>query len=146
MQVEGLILEFGRGGAVEIRGGVDNRVAGCTIRNMGRDAVRIGPADSRRAGHLRVETGDEPVDGRRNQVLGCDIYNVGTSGISMTGGDRRTLDPGEHAALNNDIHHYSRRKRTSCPAIGLSGVGLRAAHNFVHATACGCAIADTATD
>mgnify|MGYP005624110229 FL=1 len=130
--VQGLTFEYGRGNAVEMLGGVRNLLAGCTIRNMGTSAVSIRPADVKSDGHLRVETGDRLVDGRENGVQSCDIYNVGTSGISLSGGDRRTLTPAGHFAINNDIHHYSRRKRTNCPAIGLAGVGQHAAHNTVH--------------
>jgi len=130
--IRDLTFEYGRAKAIEMAGGVENLIAGCTIRNLGTSAISIGPAESRRDGALRIETGDPVVDGRRNRVVGCDIYNVGTSGISLSGGDRRTLAPAGHEAVNNDIHHYSRRKRTNCPAIGLSGVGNRAAHNFIH--------------
>ncbi|MFW6161587.1 MAG: NPCBM/NEW2 domain-containing protein [Planctomycetota bacterium] len=130
--VRDVTLELSRGKAVEILGGTDNLLAGCTIRNMGTSAVRIGPAEVRRDGHLRVETGDPLIDGRRNGVQSCDIHDVGTSGISLVGGDRRSLAPGRHFAVNNDIHHYSRRKRTNCPAISLAGVGHRMAHNRIH--------------
>ena len=74
----------------------------------------------------------EDVDGRRNGVVACDVYDIGTSGISLTGGDRRSLAPAGLFAVNNDIHHYSRRKRTNCPAITLNGVGNRMAHNRIH--------------
>ena len=125
-------LELGRGKAVEILGGTDNLVAGCTIRNMGTSAVSIGPSKVRNDQSLRVETGDPLIDGRRNGVQSCDIHDVGTGGISLTGGDRRSLAPAGHFAVNNDIHHYSRRKRTNCPAITLNGVGSRMAHNRIH--------------
>lgn len=130
--LRGVTLEMGRGKAVEILGGTDNLVAGCTLGNMGTSAVSIGPAEARKDGQLRVETGDPLLDGRHNGVQSCDIHDVGTSGISLVGGDRRSLTPAGHFAVNNDIHHYSRRKRTNCPAIGLGGVGNRMAHNRIH--------------
>jgi len=125
-------LELSRGKAIEILGGQHNLIAGCTIRNMGTAAVSIGPSKVRKDGQLRVETGDPLVDGRRNGVQSCDIHDVGTGGISLTGGDRRSLAPAGHFAVNNDIYHYSRRKRTNCPAITLNGVGNRMAHNRIH--------------
>ena len=130
--IRDLTFEYGRDSAVVVRGGIANLIAGCTIRNMGTRAIDIGPAVVKSDGPLRVETGDEITDGRRNRVVGCDIYGVGTIGIAMNGGDRRTLAPAGHEAVNNNIHHYSRRKRTNCPAIGLVGVGNRVAHNFIH--------------
>lgn len=130
--VRDLVFEYGRGQAIQMRGGTDNLIVGCTIRNMGTGAISIGPAATARRGQLVIGTGDELVDGRRNGVVACDIYDVGTSGITLDGGDRATLAPGEHYAENNDIHHYSRRKRTNCPAIALRGVGNRARHNYIH--------------
>ncbi|MDX9978524.1 MAG: NPCBM/NEW2 domain-containing protein [Lentisphaeria bacterium] len=130
--VRDLVFEYGRGQGVQIRGGTDNLIAGCIIRNLGTSAVGIGPVATAQRGQLTIETGDELVDGRRNGVAACDIHDVGTSGITLNGGDRASLTPAGHYAENNDIHHYSRRKRTGCPAVGLGGVGNRASRNFVH--------------
>ncbi len=132
-----LIFEASAGMAVEMVGGTDNLIAGCTIRNVGACGVLIRPAgyDVRDAGALHqfpLETGDPLQDGRRNGVEGCDLYNIGTTGISMIGGDRRTLDPAGHFAVNNDIHHFARRQRANQPGINMNGVGQRAAHNFIH--------------
>ena len=127
-----VVLELGRGEAAQIRGGMHNLIAGCTIRNMGTSAIHVVPAETKQDGQLRVETGDPMIDGRDNGVQSCDIHDVGTSGITLTGGDRRTLTPAGLFAVNNDIYRYSRRKRTNCPAIGLNGVGNRMAHNRIH--------------
>lgn len=132
LTLQGLTFEFGRGKAVEMLGGTDNLIAGCTVRNLGTSAIDIRESEGTSRGHILLETGDPVKDGRRNGVVGCDIYNVGTGGISLQGGDRATLTPAGHYAVNNDIHHYSRRKRTNCPGISLHGVGQRMAHNFIH--------------
>jgi len=131
-RLQGLTFELGRGKAVEILGGTDNLIAGCTVRNMGTSAIEIRRTEGTALGHIVLETGDPVKDGRRNGVVGCDIYNVGTSGILLQGGDRASLTAAGHYAVNNDIHHYSRRKRTNCPAIALAGVGNRMAHNLIH--------------
>ncbi|NQT52071.1 right-handed parallel beta-helix repeat-containing protein, partial [bacterium] len=130
--LRGVTLEMTQGTAAEIRGGTDNLIAACTVRNTGTSAIRVGPAEEKKDGELRVETGDDLTDGRRNGVVACDVYDIGSSGISLTGGDRRSLAPAGLFALNNDVHHYSRRKRTNCPAITLNGVGNRMAHNRIH--------------
>ncbi|MGB9626718.1 MAG: right-handed parallel beta-helix repeat-containing protein, partial [Phycisphaerae bacterium] len=65
-------------------------------------------------------------------VAGCDIYNIGDSGIDLTGGDRGTLTPAGHFAVNNHIHHYSRAARTYRTAVSTAGVGNRVAHNLIH--------------
>jgi len=132
-----LNLEVTQGTCVDIAGGTDNLIAGCTIRNVGGCGILIRPVDHevKDPGGLhqfRKETGDPLKDGRRNGVVGCTLYNIGTTGISMLGGDRETLAPSLHYAVNNDIHHYARRQRANQPAINMNGVGQRAAHNYIH--------------
>ena len=109
----GLTLEACRGSAVTIRGGTQNHVTDCVIRNLGGYAVRISDA---------TESG----------VSGCEIYGTGDGGISLRGGDRRTLTPARLYAENNHIHHYSRWNRMYKAAVHLGGVGNRAAHNLIH--------------
>jgi len=135
--IRGLTLEANAGMAVEIAGGSDNLIANCTIRNVGGCGVLIRPAgyEVRDPGGLHQfpeATGDPLKDGRRNGVSGCTLYHIGTTGISMIGGDRKTLEPAEHFAVNNDIHHYARIQRANQPGINMNGVGHRAAHNFIH--------------
>jgi len=65
-------------------------------------------------------------------VESCDVYECGEGGISLSGGDRKTLTPAKHNAENNHVHHYSRRARTYRSGVSVSGVGNRIAHNLVH--------------
>ena len=87
-----LIVEAARGDGIDIEGGEDNLVAGCTVRNVGASAVVVH-------------------GGKHNGVVGCDVYQV-NAGIRLAGGDRRTLTPAGHYATNNHIHHFARLKRT----------------------------------
>ncbi|MBI5383562.1 MAG: right-handed parallel beta-helix repeat-containing protein [Verrucomicrobia bacterium] len=109
----GFTFEACRGTAIALKGGADCHVVGCTIRNTGQRAVEVS-------------------DGERQEVVGCDVYFTGTGGISMSGGKRAALTPARHNAENNHVHHYARRARTYHPAISVSGVGNRIAHNLVH--------------
>ena len=110
--IRGVILEATRGTAVTIEGGTRNQIIGCTLRNHGSWAVNIS-------------------GGSASGVAGCDIYATGDGGISLNGGDRTTLAPGGHYAENNHVHHWSRWNRMYRPAIAISGVGNRAAHNLI---------------
>jgi len=110
---EGITFETSRGTAIEIREGAHNRIAACTFRNLAQGGVAVS-------------------GGTDHLVVGCDIYDVGSFGISLTGGDRQTLTPGRHTALNNHIHHFARLQRTYAGAVHLNGVGNRAAHNLIH--------------
>jgi hypothetical protein len=113
LTIQGLNLEFSRGSAVSLTGGTNNRIAGCTIRNLGSSAAVIN-------------------GGTDNGITGCDIYEVAAGGISLSGGDRKTLTPGRNYATNNHIHHYSSWVRTYQSAITVSGVANRIAHNCIH--------------
>ncbi len=111
--VRGLVIEATRGTAVRIKAGASVRMGGCVFRNTGAWAVSIS-------------------GGKNHGVTGCDIYQTGEGGVALAGGDRATLEPAGHFADNNHIHHYARLIRTYRPAIGLHGVGNRAAHNLIH--------------
>ncbi|MBM4027064.1 MAG: right-handed parallel beta-helix repeat-containing protein, partial [Planctomycetes bacterium] len=113
VQMRGLTLECGRAEAVQIVGGSDNLIAAGTIRNMGTSAVVVN-------------------GGTSHGVVNCVIQETGDGGISLTGGDRKTLTPANHYARNNHIHHIARWSRCYAPAIGMTGVGLQASNNLIH--------------
>ncbi len=113
VHLEGIAFENALGQGVLITGGRDNQVAGCRFRYLGDDAVVIE-------------------GGIHNGVLSCDISDVSMGGIVLKGGDRTTLTPGNHFAVNNHIHHYSQWIRTWQLAVDLYGVGHRVANNLIH--------------
>ena len=109
----GLTLEATRASAVQIHGGVSNRVAGCLIRNVGNYGVTIA-------------------GGTGHGVLGCDIFDTGDGGVSMDGGDRQTLRPGGHFVENCHFARQGRWSKCYVPAVLIGGVGNRASHNLIH--------------
>ncbi|MDH3252149.1 MAG: right-handed parallel beta-helix repeat-containing protein, partial [Ignavibacteria bacterium] len=111
--IRGILFEHGRGGGVEVTGGHDNRIAGCVFTNLGGLAVLIE-------------------GGTRNGVRSSDIYDVALGGITLSGGERTTLIPGDNYADNNHIHHWSRWVRTGHYAIRIDGVQNRLSHNLIH--------------
>ncbi len=111
--LQGFDFEYGRGGAVEVVGGHGNRIAGCTIRNLGGLAVIIN-------------------GGTDNGVQSCDISDLALGAITIRGGDRKTLTPGKNFADNNHIHHWSRWMRTGQYAIRIDDVGNSISHNLIH--------------
>ena len=113
VRIEGLVFENARGMGVRIRGGEDNRVAGCTLRLLGHGAVAIS-------------------GGRNHEVVSCDVYHTGRGGIALSGGDRATLTPGGHLVRNCDIHRFNRWIQHYNPAVSASGVGARIEHNHIH--------------
>jgi parallel beta-helix repeat protein len=114
VRFQGLIFESSRVCAIKIRGGNDNMVAGCTIRNIDNDTSVI-------------------IDGgRKNGVRGCDVYDIGGTGIRIDGGDRATLTPAGNFAINNHIFRYGAVQQTFNGGICLQGVGNTVAHNVIH--------------
>lgn len=113
LTIRDFILEHSRGSGITISGGSNVLIAGCTIRLIGGDAV--------------VFEG-----GTGNAIVSSDIHHVGLAGIRLSGGDRKSLTPGNNAAVNNHIHHYSRWVRTGYYAVTIDGVANRVAHNLIH--------------
>ncbi|MEN6453269.1 MAG: right-handed parallel beta-helix repeat-containing protein [Prolixibacteraceae bacterium] len=113
LHLEGIIFEYARGSVAKMEEGCDNTIGGCTIRNIGNNAVDI-------------------IGGHHNGVSGCELYNIGDAGITITGGDRLTLTSGHNFAINNHIRRYSRINQTYRPAVSISGVGNLMAHNDIH--------------
>ncbi len=110
---EGLTFEACRGTAVTLSDCTHTSIVACTLRNLGDSAVTVA-------------------GGTDNRVTSCHIYQTGKGGISLRGGDRAALTPARHVAENNHIHHFGRWNRMYTPAVSLSGVGCRAAHNLIH--------------
>ena len=109
----GLTFECTRGTAIQIKGGRDVQVAGCTLRNIGNSAIRV----------------DGTING---SIVSCDIHDVGDSGVVLNSGDRQRLSAGHCSVLNNHIHDFSRWDRTYRPAVLVHGVGNKIAHNLIH--------------
>jgi hypothetical protein len=111
--VRGFIVEAGLGNGVDVAGGRDNRIEGCQVRNTRQLGIRVS-------------------GGFGHRVDGCSIHDTGTGGLLLEGGDRKTLVPAGHLAVNNHIWRFSQHQFTSAYGLVLGGVGNRAAHNLVH--------------
>ena len=106
----GLTLEVSQGAAVSVEAGRGNLIAACVIRNVNRRAVSLS--------------------GTAHRVVGCDLYNLGAGAVSMAGGNRRKLTPGQHSLENCDIRDFA-TLHADAAAVSLQGVGQRVAHNSI---------------
>jgi hypothetical protein len=109
----GFIFEAGRANAIEMRGGNNNLIAGCVLRNDGNYGATID-------------------GGTGNGVLSCDITDTGDGGVSLNGGDRQTLTPAGHFVENCHFARQGRWSKCYVPAVLMGGVGMRASHNLIH--------------
>jgi len=107
-----LAFEFGHADGLVLDNAEDVEVAGCVVANL--------------AG------GGSAVSGMGNGVRACDVFNLGRSGISLGGGDRKTLAPAKNLAVNNHVHHYGIFQRTYAPGIGVNGCGQIVRNNCIH--------------
>lgn len=92
-------------------------VAACTLRHVGHfngSAISI-------------------YGGRHNRAIGNNISHSGGPGITLGGGDRKTLTPAHNLADNNHIHHVGRINKNGA-GISLTGVGNTVSHNLIHHT------------
>ena len=112
MSFEGITFEAVRGRALHLANVKECSIVGCIIRAAAFNALSMS--------------------GSGNLVYGCDVFDTGEGGISVGGGDRKTLTSGQCTVENNHVHHYSRRARTYKTGITISGCGNRMAHNLVH--------------
>jgi hypothetical protein len=110
---DGLSFGFSRGKGIDIVESHDIAVDHCLFHSLGCEAVTID-------------------GGARNDVSSSEIHHVGLGGILLKGGDRQTLVPGNHTAINNHIHHYSTWLRSGPYAVVMDGVGQRIANNLIH--------------
>jgi hypothetical protein len=113
VRFEGLVFDLSRADCMSLRDCEECLVAGCTIKRFAGSGIFI------HGGHS---------DG----ILGCDLYSLGRSATEISGGDRPTLTPARHFVENCLMFSFGRLDRTYVPGIGMTGVGMRAAHNWFH--------------
>ena len=119
---------------VSVDGAGDLVFRGFTVKGTRGDAIvangdRITVEDcliKNVAGNALVMTGSG------NLALGNEITRTGKGGIVLTGGDVKTLTPGNCRAENNLIHDWSEIYQTYQPAVTLNGVGNVCAHNEMY--------------
>ena len=119
---DGFTFELSRDVAVDLADCRSVVVRGCTVRKT-------------------VSWGVSVVRGSDCRVEGCDLYRLGEGGIALAGGDRATLTPCRHAAVNNHIHDYGEVLASYRAGISLGRlsdvrqaptVGCRVEHNLIH--------------
>jgi parallel beta-helix repeat protein len=111
----GLTFECAEGDAVRFNQSTNCLLAGCTIRNVG-DYRGVGVGVN---------------GGQGVRVVGNDIFEIGSSGIALSGGERKTLASAGHEAVNNYIHHVGVYYKQGV-GVSASGVGHRVANNLIH--------------
>lgn len=107
---------------------------GFTLKGTRDDAVRLKGEriTLRRLNITQVMGYGAVLEGRDHLVTDCEISHVGRGGISLSGGDRETLTPGNNVADNNLIHDWAEVFQMYNGGIRLEGVGNRCSHNELY--------------
>ena len=141
--VEGITFEYGRQIGVYMEDTHRAVLKGCTLRNLGGVGVCIGKgtlaagndhahqrgrtAASRCVGDLMGKVYEDILfnrdGGTANGVEDCRIYQVGAGGVSLGGGDRKTLTPAGNYVRNCRIYRYNRIEKSYRPGVWMDGVG-----------------------
>lgn len=115
--IRGLTFECADGAAVVMTKTNGCRVVACTIRNVGDFGGNGGNVNG----------------GTDNGVIGCDIHDTGRSGVSLSGGETKTLASAGNFVENCYIHHVGVFYKQGV-GVGLGGVGQRVSHCLIHDT------------
>ncbi len=116
-----LEISYSLGQGITIQNGNNNLIAGCDISKCIEDAVQI-------------------IDGTNHTVQSNDLHHLGAGGILLSGGNRQTLTPANHSAINNYIYEFGQITRIYAPAVFIPGryqdnnVGMYVAHNKIYGT------------
>ncbi len=78
-------------------------------------------------------TGISLQGGKNNWARGNNVSYTGAAGISVGGGDRKTLTPSNNVVDNNHIHNVGVVNKNGA-GVGLGGVGNEVTHNLIHHT------------
>ncbi len=109
------------GTAITVTNAEDCLISGCSLTTVGGYHGSKGGF----SGAINIS------GGHHNLVQGNDISYTGGAGIGLSGGDRLTLTPADHQAINNDIHHVGVFGKGSS-GIDVGGCGITIAHNLIH--------------
>lgn len=155
---ENIRFEAGRGMGLYLENTESDQIINCTIRNMGVVGVCIGMGSQPEKTHQLPDPFD-PVcpderlsgglgslhellyentifnrqGGKHNGVIGCKIENTGCGGISLGGGDRKTLEPAGNYVYNCEFTNCGRIDYSYKTPVNIDGVGNIVRHCLFNA-------------
>ena len=109
--IKGIDMGYMRNGAVSFTDTTGCELAECSVHYTGKQAVTISGSD--------------------NKMYDCYIYDC-EGGVSISGGDRQTLTPGNNVVENCDFEENSRISNAYMPAVSMSGCGNKVLSNKIH--------------
>lgn len=113
IDIKNFILTSSRKSAIVMNSGQFNRVIGCEVEYTADYGIKV----------LK--------DTYNSGVLNCYVHDV-NGGISMDGGVRELLTPGNNYTENCEVERFSRLSKTYKAGVSSGGVENRISHNEIH--------------
>lgn len=110
--IRDLTIENGRDVGVRLRDCQHSRIENCLVRNMGKSGIDLSGTDV--------------------AAVNCEVTGTASYGISVQGGNRKTLTAGQCSVIGCHIHRVGRLDWMGGRGIILDGCGNRAANNLIH--------------
>ena len=107
-----LVLDTGRGSAIEISRGSQIRVEHCELVNFAGSGVLL--------------------NGTSNTLSACHLHDLGDNCVVVSGGDFKTLTPARNRVQGCEFDHWGWYQRVYSSAVNLSGVGQSVSNNLIH--------------
>jgi len=151
--IEGIDFKYSRGIGIAMSNTKNVIIKNCTFSNLGSLGVTIGKGiipfkDYRHDGigipksgiigslqqHLYANTTLNREGGEDNSIIDCKFYQLGGGGVSLGGGNRKTLTSGNNRVENCVFHDVNRIEKSYRPAVHLTGVGNKIIHCEIYNT------------
>ena len=160
--IKGLTFENTRGNGIYIRGGANNLVDDCIVRNVGLNGIVIGCVYANNMAkftdgmfafwdHQKIYDPEKPwygpsyptykswdiantIASSNHGITNCEVYNAGGNGVSLIGGDRFNLVPAGHYLTNTKIHDSSDRLYRGDGLVKVEGVGITVSNCDIYNT------------
>ncbi|TLS48943.1 hypothetical protein FE782_27785 [Paenibacillus antri] len=127
IRFEALALEYGRDTAAVILGGENVVIANSDISNFTNGGVLINSP-----GRYVYDGVEGDLFGREHAVVSTHLHHIGGTAVTLNGGDRTTLEPGNNRVENSHIHDFAYYHKAYNPGVLFFGVGHRASGNEIH--------------
>ncbi|WP_150274639.1 Ig-like domain-containing protein [Paenibacillus tepidiphilus] len=121
-----LVLENGRDSAAVFMGGKQMRILNSEIRNFTNSGVLINTQSRFYYNQF------DGAPGTDHALISTHIHHIGGTAVTLTGGNKTTLQPANNSVQNSHIHDFAYYHKAYNPGVLLSGVGNRMVNNELH--------------
>ncbi|NKI26992.1 right-handed parallel beta-helix repeat-containing protein [Arenibacter sp. 6A1] len=149
--IRGISFQNSRGMGIAMTNTKGVIIEACNFKNLGSLGISVGKgieafAEYRHEGTGTVKTGEigsllqhlysnttfNREGGSNNKIVNCTFSQLGAGGVSLGGGNRLTLEPGNNVVEDCLFFDINRIEKSYRPAVHLTGVGNKVLHNEMY--------------